>query len=226
MAVVAGCDARRPEAPYSGTIQARDNAAARQPRPDRMDNLLFESPLKSWADITYLVAGWGGAVMAIVGPFEGARQFALGDRSRKTFVMFIGGGLLAMVMGTVSFWAASTVEDTRAMLVIPQPTELSSDWGSALLPEEREKASRSYASVVYVDSGALTRYFDRTSGWMQYCPTKDDIALRDKTVATRQHLEDIASGGYSAGARWYGTGFMAALLGWLTAREQRRKVSA
>jgi len=182
--------------------------------------------LKTWADIAYLVGMWGVVVVAIVGPFEGARQLALGDRTRKTFAMFIGGGLLTIVMGTVSFWVANTVEDTRTMLLLPQQSELASDWGAAWLPDEREEASRSYASVVYVNSGTLTLYFHRTSGWMQYCPTKDDIASRDKAVAMEQHLKDVAAGGYSAGARWYGTGMMAALLGWLTAREQRRKTSA
>ena len=137
--------------------------------------------------------------------------------------MFIGGGLFAIVMGTASFWVASTVEDTRIMLLLHQPKELASDWGAALPSEEREKASRSYASVDYTASGVLIRYFDRTSGWMSYCPTKDDIALRDEVVATKQRLEDVAAGGYSAGARLYGTSVMAALLGWLTAREQRRK---
>jgi len=178
--------------------------------------------LKVWSSIAEVFARLTFAVLAIVWLYDGVRRLALGDKTKRTLGMLAFGTVVTLGMGTVSFWIAGRSDDMSHSVFLPEPKGLASDWGSNWSAEEREKASRSYASVAYTGSGKLVKYFDQTSGWTQYCPTEDDIGIRDKGVAAKTQLEEVASTGYEAGFRWYAFALIAAVVGWLKATEDKK----
>ena len=182
--------------------------------------------LRTTTDLTEIIARLALTVLAIVWLYEGAHHLALGNRTRRPLLRLVFGCLIVAGFATFSFVAASFSLKRSETVFLPEPKPLASEWGLSMSSEEREKASRSYASVAYTRSGKLLPYFDTAVGWRQYSPTEDDIANRDRNVEARTRLDERVLNESSTGFHYIAVGLMATALGWLIGRETKRKASS
>ena len=170
---------------------------------------------------------WNNAliVFVIVWVHEGTRILAIGGQRRRGIKVLILGVLPLLFLVSIQFWVSHTMRTVGETLALPPHIELPTEWGADMASEKRESSSRAYASTVFARSGELVHYFDRSGGWKLYCPTKEDIASRDQTVAVQSQLEQVEKGANSAAYGWLVFGFVAALVGWATGRKEWKKLA-
>lgn len=170
---------------------------------------------------------WKDAVVvfAIVWVHEGTRILAAGGQQRRGIKVLLPGILVLVLMVSISFWVSHMMGNVAQKLVLPFKTELPPECVANMAPEKRESSSRAYASMVFTQSGKLGHYFDQAGGWKPYCPTEQDIALRDQSVVTQTQLQQVDKNADSAAYSWLIFGLVAALIGWSTGRKERKTLT-
>lgn len=161
-------------------------------------------------------------VLSIIWVYDGARILAVGGQSRKGVKALVSGLSLLIIMIALGLWVSHTMGQVSALMSSAPRTELPANWGTDVPPERREYVSRALASIAYVDNGILRKYFDKESGWKTYCPTVKDIESRDQYVITKTQLEQVEKDASSSVYPWLTLGFISALIGWFTGRNERK----
>lgn len=164
-------------------------------------------------------------VFAVIWVYDGTRILTIGGQQRRGIKVLLPGIVFLVLMASISFWVSHMMGAVAEKIVLPVKTELPADWGANMTSEKRENASRAYASVVFTSSGKLGNYFDQSSGWKPYCPTAQDIALRDQSVIVQSQLKQVDKDANFAAYHWLVFGFIAALVGWFTGRKERKMVA-
>ena len=170
---------------------------------------------------------WKDAVVvfSVIWVYEGTRILALGVQRRRGIRILIPGVCLLLVMIGLAFLVSHTMRKVSDSMPNAAKIVLPADWGADSPPEKREFASRTLASMAYVDSGKLTTYFDAASGWKPYCPTERDVELRDQAVVVKNQLRQVESDAKSSIYRWLTFGLISALAGWFTGRKERKTLA-
>ena len=165
---------------------------------------------------------WDHAVfaVAIVLVYEGTCGLVSRGNRRNNLAALIAGALIMSLMAAQMLWLSHTMVGINKMLTTPEFSELSTNWGANQTSEEREKNSRSFASVAFTASGKTVRYFDRTAGWQRYCPTDVDLAEREKEISLKQQSQQLAEDAYSVVFHWLAYGMVAAGLGVYSGRRR------
>ena len=132
-------------------------------------------------------------VVAIVLVYEGTRELVSHGDRRNALAALISGALLMILMASLSLWASHMMTDVTKMLSLPEHGELPTNWGANQTPEAREKNSRSFASVTFTSSGKTIKYFDQAVGWQRYCPTDEDLSMREQAVKLKRDSRDLAT---------------------------------
>jgi hypothetical protein len=150
--------------------------------------------------------------IALISAFEGVRRIRQGKRDREAIALVASATLLCLLMAGTSFFIGYSMRD----LLENEPRfdrELAADWGAELLPEEREKHSRTLAAIAFKSGGKLQPYFTVTGERKLYSPTSADIRERDETVERWTRMSLISAYGYERGVWWLLSTFLAALAG-------------
>ena len=163
-------------------------------------------------------------VFAIVWIYEGTRILVAGESKSRGIKTLLPGVILMLCMASLLLWASQSMNKSYNSLSLSHTAELPADWGATLAPDIREHRSRSYASVVFTNSGKLVNYFDQTGSSLLYCPSQKDITIRDQTVVVRTQLQQISNDAYSSVFRWLVWGISASLLGLFAGRRKRHAV--
>lgn len=161
-------------------------------------------------------------VVSIILVYAGTRELVSSGNRRKAFAPLISGVLLMVLMASLSLWVSHTMSSVNKMLSAPTPTELPASWGANQTPEDREKNSRSFASVAFTSAGRTVKYFDREAGWQRYRPTDEDLALREKAVALQHQSKELAEDSYTVVFNWLTYGMVAAGLGVFSGRRSTK----
>ena len=161
-------------------------------------------------------------VFSIVWVYEGTRIIVAGGPRRRALKFLIPGILVMVLMASLSFWISHTMKDLSESLVLKNHTELPESWGTDKDPETREKASRSYASVIFTGSGKIVKYFDHSGVWKTYCPTTKDIDLREQAVLVKSQTLQLVEESYSSIFIWLVYGVFATILGWSSGRKNSK----
>ena len=152
-------------------------------------------------------------VVAIILVYEGMRELVSHGNRRNAITVLVSGVLLMILMASLALWVSHTMTNVNKMLFLPPHGELPTNWGANQTPKEREKNSRSFASVTFTGSGKTIKYFDQEAGWQHYCPTDEDLALREEAVTLKRNSKELANDAYIGAYYWLAYGMVAAGLG-------------
>lgn len=161
-------------------------------------------------------------VVSIILVYAGTRELFAHSNRRNAVAALTSGVLLMALMASLSLWVSHTMSSVNTMLSAPTPTELPTNWGANQTPEAREKNSRSFASVTFTGSGQTVKYFDREAGWQRYCPTDEDLALREQAISLKHQSKQLAEDSYTVVFNWLTYGMVAAGLGVFSGRRRSK----
>jgi hypothetical protein len=161
-------------------------------------------------------------IFVITSIYEGMRILGAGGPKRHALISLLGGVLLVVMYVSISMYFPNKLQNLSKGLVSAPYSELSSDWGKDLTPELREKYSQTRASWIYTGSGKLANYIDRMGEKKQYCPTEQDISVRDQAVATHTKLDDTVEDLQRMKFTWLDLLLFAAMFGWVEGRRSAR----
>lgn len=172
--------------------------------------------MSTWFNFLVDIGSWTAAVIAI---YEGSRRLTLGERGKVLVGLVAGGATWCLFNGGAAFYVSSTMNAMSSADQRPV-SELATVWGSKLPPEEREKRSATYASVVYSSTGKLVDYFDRAGERRQFVPTQEQLRERESVVTLKQQMESLAQDAFARGFRWLLPAVLALIIGWCVGRNQ------
>lgn len=161
-------------------------------------------------------------VVSIILVYAGTRELASSGNRKKAFATLISGVLLMVLMASLSLWVSHTMSSVNKMLSAPTSTELPASWGANQTPEAREKNSQSFASVIFTGSGKTIKYFDHEAGWQRYCPTDEDLALREKAITLKHQSKQLSEDPNTIVFNWLAYGMLAAGLGIFSGRRSSK----
>ena len=161
-------------------------------------------------------------VVSIILVYASTSELVARGNRRNAFAALISGVLLMVLMASLSLWVSHAMSSINKMLSTPNPIELPTSWGANQTPEAREKNSRSFASVTFTSSGKTVKYFDRESGWQRYCPTNEDLALREQVISLKHQSKQLAEDSYTVVFDWLTYGMVAAGLGVFSGRRRSK----
>lgn len=172
--------------------------------------------MSTWLNFLFDIGSWTAAVIAI---YEGSRRLTVGERGRVLVGLVAGGIIWCLFNGGAAFYISSTMDAMGSVDQRPV-SELATDWGEKLPPEEREKSSSIYASVVYSSTGKLVDYFNRAGERRQFVPTQEQLRERESVVALKQQMESLPRDTFARGFRWLLPALLALIIGWAVGRNQ------
>lgn len=158
--------------------------------------------------------------IATVFCFEGARLLTEGVAHRRALIMFVPATALLVLLGSFSFWLSHSAKLANEKLVLPAIAGLPSTWGSTQTPEQREQNSRAFASVMFVGSGTVVKYYDQVTGWQPYAPTLEDLAMRERAILTIAATAQASRTAYFNGIASLLAGAISAALGFYIGRKK------
>jgi len=180
-------------------------------------------------DFFTFISRIGIVLFVTVSLYEGTALLVTAEQDKKKAIrMVLGGSLACIAMGTLLLWNSQMSKNVASTTFLTEPLKsqiqnLPDNWGSTLPPEKREKSSRILASIAFTGTGKLVQYFDHNGVRKPYCPTEQDIGLRDKAVEAKVQLETIYGDGRRAALWWFGLGILSVLGGWIKGREEKKK---
>jgi hypothetical protein len=160
-------------------------------------------------------------VLSIIWIYEGVRTIVSGNQLLRGTKFLVSGLSLMLIMILIAWWVSSSLNQIPLSVPTELQVALPENWGADSPPETRERNSRFLASFKFTDSGLLTNYFDKKSGWKPYCPTSQDIELRDQSVIAKRELQRLGSEAKSSIFRWLTFGIISALTGIFMGRKAR-----
>ncbi len=164
------------------------------------------------------------SLFAIIAIFEGTRCISKNGISRKAINLILFGSLICFGWSAIHFFIAYTMEDLSSIPYKQELfNELPDDWAKDIEPERREKNSRALAAVNFSENGKLGNYFDNYGKRVAFCPTEDDIALRDLKINTECIVNNVVVRSYENTWQWIIYALIAACLGWMASRKEFEK---
>ncbi len=121
----------------------------------------------------------------------------------------------------MSFWVAKMTGSLLPTTALVFDKQLPPNWGSDSPPEQREKSSRTIASLAFRESGRLIKYVDRDGIWREYCPTSEDASLIAEKAKVQAGLKSVSEHSFDSAIRMWTAAGTALVLGFVVAVTKR-----
>ena len=118
--------------------------------------------------------------LATIAVFEGTRRLTWARSGLKFGALMLFGIITLGGNAGSSFWIASTLQSSLAVLAEAEPRRLSEAALAQMSPQEREEKTRLLAQVAFGRDGSLTSYLTVTGNAVQYAPTEKEIRDRQR----------------------------------------------
>lgn len=161
-----------------------------------------------------------GYVFCIILIFEGTKRIFLKPRRRYSFLLLSLGISYVVIFSTAYFHYANKFEKvSRPSDKFSLNPNIPEDWRAESPPDERESYSKIMARFYYKETGSLINYVDQTGTWRPYCPTDDDVKMRDVNIEYKFKLKNLENSYRKAAWNLIITAIFSALFGFLASRK-------
>lgn len=174
--------------------------------------------IREWFDFVF----WAGVyVFALVSLFDALRRLGQYGFRRNAMGLATVAALICIAFTTMQFFVYRLDDDLLTGLKRDIDVSLSDDWGKNMQPGERERASVSYVTAVFLGTGKLLERFTASGGRELFTPSQEQIRQRESAVRMQTQLEDQKDKALSNAVSWLLYGCLAGVGGWLTGRSRR-----
>jgi len=143
--------------------------------------------IREWFDFVF----WAGVyVFALVSLFDAVRRLSECGFQRNAMWLATVAALICIAFSTMQFFVYYVDDDLLTGLKRDIYVSLSDDWGKNMQPEERERASVSYVTAVFLGTGRLLEHFAASGGRRLLIPSQEQIRQRESAVRVQTQLED------------------------------------
>ena len=127
--------------------------------------------------------------LATIAVFEGTRRLSWARSGLKFGALMLFGIITLGGNAGSSFWMASTLQSTLAVLAETELPRLSEAALAQMSPQEREEKTRLLAQVAFGRDGSLTSYLTATGNSVQYAPSEKEIRDRQRLAESLAQLQ-------------------------------------
>jgi hypothetical protein len=176
--------------------------------------------IDSWLDFTLSVVAGATAFLCL---FDGTRRLGAYGLQRKAVLMTVVAAGICVLYGSFAYWK---YQDLRSRLIVGQtqlaPSQGAENFGRTSSPEKREILSLARARNVFLESGKLVSYADRSGGSKSFVPRQEDLGRRESVVVYYARLESAARASLAEGLLWLITALVAVIFGFVVSFEKVR----
>jgi hypothetical protein len=174
--------------------------------------------IENWTDFTLSVVAGATAFLCL---FEGTRRLGAYGVHRKAVLVTVLAAAVCVLYGGSAYWKYADMKATSsAGQRKPASTQLPANWGGGLSPERREVLSLAHARQVFMESGTLGGYFDRSGETRSFAPTQEDLLRRERVVAYYSRAEYTLRTSLAEAVLWLILGLVAMLFGFVMSFEK------